>query len=53
MIRIMTGTLIEVGNGSKKVEDIPKIIAGKNRELAGFTAPPEGLCLMNVEYKCE
>lgn len=50
MIRIMTGTLIEVGNGTKQIEDVTKIIEGKNRETAGYTAPPEGLCLIKVEY---
>lgn len=51
MIRIMTGTLIEVGNGTKKAEDIPKILEGADRENAGYTAPAQGLCLMNVKYK--
>ena len=50
MIRIMTGTLIEVGNGTKQVSDIPVILAGKNRERAGFTVPPEGLMLKQVDY---
>lgn len=50
MVRIMTGTLIEVGEGKKKPEDIPSIIASKNRERAGFTAPAQGLTLMEVKY---
>lgn len=50
MIRIMTGTLIEVGQGKKTPEDIPKILAAKNREAAGYTAPPQGLMLMEVKY---
>lgn len=50
MVRIMTGTLIEVGDGSKNASDIPAIIAGQNRELAGYTAPASGLCLVNVTY---
>ncbi len=50
MIRIMTGTLIEVGNGTKKASDVTSIIEGKNRELAGYTVPPEGLMLKQVEY---
>lgn len=50
MVRIMTGTLIEVGNGTKKIEDIPKILEGRNREAAGFTVPPEGLMLKQVDY---
>lgn len=51
MVRIMTGTLIEVGQGKKRAEDIPKILEAKNRECAGFTAPPQGLMLMEVVYK--
>ena len=50
MIRIMTGTLIEVGNGTKQASEIPGILEGKNRELAGFTVPPEGLMLKQVDY---
>lgn len=50
MIRIMTGTLIEVGNGTKQPEDIIQILESKVRENAGFTVPPEGLCLSNVKY---
>ena len=50
MIRIMTGTLIEVGNGTKQVSEIPGILEGKNREMAGFTVPPEGLMLKQVDY---
>ena len=50
MIRIMTGTLIEVGNGTKQVEDISRILESKIRENAGFTVPAEGLILHNVFY---
>lgn len=50
MVRILTGTLIEVGLGKKKPEEMEKILAAMNREAAGMTAPPEGLFLMNVEY---
>lgn len=50
MIRILTGTLIEVGNGTKKPADIPVILAGLDREKAGYTAPPQGLCLLEVLY---
>ena len=51
MVRIMTGTLIEVGQGKKRADDIPEILTAKNRECAGFTAPPQGLMLMEVVYK--
>ena len=51
MIRIMTGTLIEVGNGTKKVEDISQILESKVRENAGYTVPAEGLRLESVTYE--
>lgn len=50
MVRILTGTLIEVGIGKIKPESIPQIIESKNRAAAGFTAPPHGLVLLCVEY---
>ena len=50
MIRIMTGTLIEVGNGTKMPEDIPYILESKVRENAGYTVPAEGLALKIVFY---
>ena len=50
MIRIMTGTLIEVGNGTKKPAEVSEIIEGKDRSKAGYTVPPEGLMLKQVEY---
>ncbi|HJA71595.1 MAG TPA: tRNA pseudouridine(38-40) synthase TruA [Candidatus Lachnoclostridium stercoravium] len=50
MVRIMTGTLIEVGLGKRPPEDIKRILAAANREEAGFTAPAEGLFLVKVDY---
>ena len=50
MVRIMTGTLIEIGNGSKKPEDIVDILKSKDRAVAGYTAPSSGLCLVKVNY---
>ena len=50
MVRIIVGTLIEVGTGKHRAEDIPGIIAGHDRELAGFTAPAQGLFLWDVKY---
>ena len=50
MIRILTGTLIEVGLGKRKPEEMEALLASKNREEAGFTAPAQGLCLMSVFY---
>lgn len=51
MVRIMTGTLIEVGFGRIKPEDIPDIIDAKDRQRAGFTAEAKGLTLMKVDYE--
>lgn len=50
MVRIMTGTLMEVGRGTIDCDAIPEIIETRNRGAAGFTAEPEGLFLMKVEY---
>ncbi|SHJ73909.1 tRNA pseudouridine(38-40) synthase TruA [Paramaledivibacter caminithermalis] len=50
MVRIMTGTLIEVGLGRIKPEKIPEILNAKDRSIAGPTAPPQGLFLYDVEY---
>ena len=50
MIRILTGTLIEVGNGMKQVSDIHRILESKDRANAGYTVPAEGLSLQSVEY---
>jgi tRNA pseudouridine38-40 synthase len=45
----MVGTLIEVGRGERSPESIPALFGGK-REQAGFLAPAQGLCLMEVTY---
>ena len=50
MVRILTGTLAEVGLGKRKPEEMKTILAAMNREEAGMTAPPEGLFLESVEY---
>lgn len=50
MVRIMTGTLLEVGWGKREPEEMPAVLAAQNRQAAGFTAPPQGLCLMKVDY---
>jgi len=50
MVRILVGTMLEVGQGKIKANDIPQIIAGKDRSLAGKTAPPHGLYLWRVCY---
>ena len=50
MVRIIAGTLVDVGLGKIGPEDIPKIIESKKRENAGKTLPPHGLYLMEVNY---
>ena len=49
MVRILVGTLIEVGRGERSADSIPGLFGGKRAE-AGFLAPPQGLCLQEVEY---
>ena len=50
MVRIIVGTLIEVGTGRFSASDVEKIIEAKDRTLAGMTAPPDGLYLNRVDY---
>lgn len=50
MVRILTGTLLEVGRGLRRPEDIPQILKQKDRQLAGKTAPAHGLYLWEVFY---
>lgn len=50
MVRILTGTLLEVGFGKRSPESIQKLIEAKDRKLAGETAPALGLCLVKVDY---
>ena len=50
MVRNMVGTLIEIGEGKYKSEDIIRILEAKDRRKAGITAPPEGLYLRDVYY---
>ena len=50
MVRIMTGTLLEVGFGKRAPGEIPEILAAADRTAAGYTAPAQGLCLISVDY---
>ena len=50
MVRILTGTLLEIGSGQKQPEDMADILASGIRERAGFLAPAQGLTLMEVRY---
>ena len=51
MVRIIVGTLVDVGLGKINAEDIPNIIESKDRTKAGKTLPPQGLMLLRVEYE--
>ncbi len=50
MVRILTGTLLEVGLHQRSPLDMDAILQGKNRSLAGYTVPPQGLFLVSVSY---
>lgn len=50
MVRKMVGTLIEAGRGKLAPDDLPKLIAMRDRSKSGMTAPAQGLCLESVEY---
>ena len=49
MVRILVGTLVEVGRGQRDPESVSALFGGKRSE-AGFLAPPQGLCLEEVFY---
>lgn len=50
MVRIIAGTLLEVGRGKRSPESIPDVIRANNRAAAGKTLPPEGLMMVEVGY---
>lgn len=49
MVRILAGTLVEVGRGERSAESVKELFGAKRAE-AGFLAPAQGLCLMEVVY---
>ena len=51
MVRIMTGTLLEVGMGKRSPDSMPEILATGKREAAGMLAPAKGLTLVEVFYQ--
>ena len=50
MVRILVGTLLEVGADKREPEDVKAILEARDRKQAGYTAPAQGLCLMEVDY---
>ncbi|MDQ6826076.1 MAG: tRNA pseudouridine(38-40) synthase TruA [Candidatus Eremiobacteraeota bacterium] len=50
MVRIITGTLIEIASGRRGVEEAAAILSARDRRRAGHTAPPQGLYLVGVRY---
>ncbi len=50
MVRIIAGTLMEVGNGKIPSESLPHILNAKNRTIAGPTAPARGLMLVKYDF---
>jgi tRNA pseudouridine38-40 synthase len=49
-VRILVGTMLEVGGGRRSLADLEGLLAGAPRERAGETAPAHGLCLVGVRY---
>jgi tRNA pseudouridine38-40 synthase len=50
MVRSIVGTLLQVGRGGMAVEEFSAVLASRDRDRAGPTAPPHGLCLVEVKY---
>lgn len=50
MVRNITGTLLEVAAGKRRIDEIPEILTAKDRRRAGVAAPPHGLFLVHVQY---
>ena len=50
MVRILTGTLLEIGLGERRPDEMAEILASHSRARAGFTAPAQGLFLWDVTY---
>ena len=51
MVRIIAGTLLNVGNGHMEPEEVKRILEAKDRRTAGPTAPAKGLTLVGMEYE--
>lgn len=53
MVRVIVGTMVDVGRGRRSVEDVEAMLRARDRSQAGATAPAHGLCLMEVRYGVE
>ena len=51
MVRIIVGTLVEVGLGKRSVESVGEALESRDREQAGYTISPRGLALVGVDYE--
>jgi tRNA pseudouridine38-40 synthase len=51
MVRKMVGTLLDVGRGKLKPDDINRLYELKDRSKSGPTVPPQGLCMVSVEHE--
>ena len=51
MVRIMVGTLVEIGTGKREPKEMEQIVAAMDRRVAGFTAPPQGLYLKEIYFE--
>ncbi len=50
MVRILVGTMLEIGSGKRPANDMKHALEARDRSLAGATAPAHGLCLVRVSY---
>jgi tRNA pseudouridine38-40 synthase len=50
MVRIITGTLLDIGSGRREPASVVPMLAARDRRVAGPTAPPQGLDLVEVLY---
>jgi len=50
MVRMLVGTLVEIGRGKRSVTDVSALLSGSSAVAPALTAPPQGLCLMDVYY---
>ena len=51
MVRIIAGTLMQVGKGQLQPQDVKEMLDAKDRTAAGQTAPPQGLTLVNISFE--